>query len=493
MRYVLYLILSSLFLLPPNAIAGTRVLLHDGRQFDGEVIEESPGEITIRVVISGITAELTFRRSEIRRMESIELESEVAEDPKNDAGDQSVVVSNDSADSVRPTPYMVIPIGTIGIDPDEMQVATTAAGVQEALTVARRRGVRHIVFWIDSPGGYVQEAKMIADVLRASEDQFDYYAVVRASISAAMWITLSCDRVFTVEAGMQGGALSYMSSRSGVPEYDSKHNSIIAEQLSSLAMRKGHDTTVVRAMVVPEAEVFIWSDTDGSVVVGERVPNGMHEGVEVLDSESTLLTLSSSDALRIGFAEAIVRDPGDLGELLEIEKWEQLGRYGERALINTAEALLATEKKRRDLVSKMDGYYRQAMNAVGSIPRAIEVAQEKDPNLYTYAFDRETGRFTPESARQWTDRTDEAIRAWNRVGELLATVRRLESSIRTASKNANRLKVYWVFESAAEGGRQYMEEITADLRSHSSRLDGWRDQARAEVSSVQNARKRRGL
>lgn len=470
------------------ADAATRLALKDGREFIGEIVKETQYEVTIRATISGITAEFTFDRSEIAKIEDYQPQTI---DPSLLAPKDDPSKDNDAAQPfVHPTYYMEVPItGEIGIDPDTLSDAVTAEGMEDALNFAKRKKIKHVVFVVDSPGGYLREGQRLADVLRQFDGDFTYYAVVRNSISAAMWVTLSCDRIYVLSDGTQGGALSYLTGDSGSPEYDEKRNSIVAKQLASLAQRKGHNQYVAAAMVLPEAEVYLWKDAEGKEVVSDH-PAPNTSSAELIDSATSILTLSRRDAERIGFAEPLTGGAKGLGKKLETEKWERLGRYGEQYMHKAAERIVQTEKQRRELVKKIDEAYQRSLRIVDSLPDAVDDAKDKDPTRYSYTIDWDSGLFTAEAMRLWRQRTDDAISAWNRVNGLVGTVVDLESDMSSDAAQMEKLAAYWTFEPAQNADAAMADRQDTKIRGFSDKLKSYQMQANREIETLRANRKR---
>ncbi len=74
------------------------VVMNDGREFIGEIIEERAGEIVIRTEIAGIEAPVTLRRSEIARIledQDVDVEAEEAEE----AGRREIDAANDRGET----------------------------------------------------------------------------------------------------------------------------------------------------------------------------------------------------------------------------------------------------------------------------------------------------------------------------------------------------------------------------------------------------------
>ncbi|MEC9372678.1 MAG: hypothetical protein VYC34_02500, partial [Planctomycetota bacterium] len=150
------------------AASGARVDLLDGRSFTGEIVEETEKVVALRTVIAGIETTLELPRSLIAKIDRAaiwERENEAAREERA-RGER-----NDGAGGGL-TSYLEVPIvGEIGVD-------VTANGVEHAIAFARRGGIQHIVFAIDTAGGYVEEAVKIAGVIDRYDDELQTHAVL---------------------------------------------------------------------------------------------------------------------------------------------------------------------------------------------------------------------------------------------------------------------------------------------------------------------------
>ena len=134
----------------------------------------------------------------------------------------------------------------------------TAPGVSAVLKLAKTTRAKTLVFVIDSPGGYVADARAIAEILENEGSDFRIITVIRRAISASIWL-LSKSNVIAFEDGKAAGAaVAYSQDETtGEISVDSKFNSAIAAQLAGSAERRGQPGAVYRAMVVREVELFV--------------------------------------------------------------------------------------------------------------------------------------------------------------------------------------------------------------------------------------------
>jgi membrane-bound serine protease (ClpP class) len=149
-----------------------------------------------------------------------------------------------------------------------------ARGVAEA----EAAGAVALLVDLDTPGGRIDAAEQIVDALRGTE--IPVYAFVNPrAFSAGAMIALAADRIYMTPAGVIGAATPVDGAGNVAGE---KLISAMRAEFRALADARGLDPAVAEAMVDPRIEI------PGVVKAGE------------------LLTLSASEARRLGYADGVV-------------------------------------------------------------------------------------------------------------------------------------------------------------------------------------------
>ncbi|MFG0273728.1 MAG: hypothetical protein ACF8QF_01595 [Phycisphaerales bacterium] len=292
-----------------------------------------------------------------------------------------------------------------------------AAGVEAAVKRALERGARQLIFVIESDGGVVQEATAIAEVIEDAGDRATTVAVVERGLSASIWPTFACERIFMTEGAVLGAAVAYTHDTStGEIAVDAKFNSALAAELAAMAERQGHDGELARAMVIPEIAIWATVEADGSWTVRAARPDLKDSGVRTIVEQGEVLTLTAPDAERLGLASRIDEVTTEaIGLAVEGEAWVDAGdgaMMGMQAVAQDADRL-------RDTAPQI---FEKAM-------AFALAAAEYDPHRYSYATEGAARRLTAESRRQWTERSDAAIGLLHRAERDL---RRLHGVLRRA-------------------------------------------------------------
>ena len=155
--------------------------------------------------------------------------------------------------------------------------------VERSLELARASGAQAVVLEIETPGGRVDAAQRIANAI--GDAGIPVYAFVnRHAYSAGALIALAADRIYMRSSSVIGAATPIVGSGEKAPE---KIVSAMRSQMRTLAENRGLDPAVAEAMVDEDIEI------EGVVEAGK------------------LLTLTTSEAVELGYAE-------------EVEDWDAL-------------------------------------------------------------------------------------------------------------------------------------------------------------------------
>jgi membrane-bound serine protease (ClpP class) len=163
--------------------------------------------------------------------------------------------------------------------------------IERSLEEAAAQGMRAVVLDMDTPGGRVDAAERIADAI--SDSSVPVYTLVnRRAFSAGALIALSTQGIYMRPGSVIGAATPVDGAGETAPE---KIVSAMRSEMRALAEARGLDPTIAEAMVDPDI------------------------AIEGIDEAGKLLTLTTEEAVRVGYATEV----DDMPELLE-----QLGATG---------------------------------------------------------------------------------------------------------------------------------------------------------------------
>lgn len=169
------------------------------------------------------------------------------------------------------------------------------AFLKRALETAEAEGADHIVLEIDTPGGLVDAATNIANLLVNTETPITAYVTVKA-LSAGAYIALNADQI-VMAPGTTMGSAAVIDGEGNAAE--DKTQSMWLATIESAAELQGRDPIYARAMADKDVDLPEYGAGTGK-----------------------LLTFKTSGALEAGYAEAIASDRTELLAFLGMEKAE---------------------------------------------------------------------------------------------------------------------------------------------------------------------------
>lgn len=168
--------------------------------------------------------------------------------------------------------------------------AGMASYVAYALEEAETLGAAAVILQFDTPGGFINAAESIRRLVDLYDGPVHAYVQPKA-ISAGAYLALAADSIYMVPGSTMGAA---EPSILGLGEVDEKTLSFWEKEMADMAERRGRDPLIASAMV--RRDIII----------------------EDLVDEGNLLTLTSVEALRVGYSDGTVEDRAALLDALEL-------------------------------------------------------------------------------------------------------------------------------------------------------------------------------
>lgn len=244
----------------------------------------------------------------------------------------------------------------------------TRDSLQRRIDDALARGIRTLVFELDTPGGMVSSALDICRMIKNLPPDVRTVAWVRhTAYSAGAMIAVACERIVMSASSAIGDCAPIMVSPVGgmenIPTTErAKIESPILQEFRDSAARNGYDPLLCQAMVSVGVEVwwvehvesgkreFVTTQVKNRRVdeadadsrewkLVERYTDTTGKSVELaqpIDHAETLLTLSQGEAIAFGLAIGIAGDEAELGSLLalpeaptrlDITGWESFAQW----------------------------------------------------------------------------------------------------------------------------------------------------------------------
>ncbi len=164
--------------------------------------------------------------------------------------------------------------------------------VKRIISEAEEKSAKYIIFEINTFGGRVDAATQIKDAILDSKIPTVAFINKRA-ISAGALISLSCSKIVMVKGASIGATTVVDNQGAKVPE---KYQSYMRAEMRSTAEKTGRRTDIAQAMV------------DERIVVAD-----------LADDSTTLVTLTTEEALNVGFADTTAATIYQLIKFLGVE------------------------------------------------------------------------------------------------------------------------------------------------------------------------------
>lgn len=437
------------------------VYLRDGRKFEGKILRETPDYIMIDTVIATIRTQLRLDRSNIESIQRKALpdgffEKEDKKDDETSKPDEKKDDEKEEEETLGPKLAPVNPdldddmhyfarvdervfrsLKYEGKEPEQsanyyLEIPLEGgfgediwpAGIKKSLEYAKDKGIKHVVFRIDSPGGYVWAADEIKEIMMDYKHDFTIHCVIEQAISASIWVVFTSDRIYMTEGSAVGGATVYHMSSFGHAAVDAKMVSITAAKLTSIAEARGHPADLVAPMVVMEESVYGYRDKDGKVHISKAKPNEIGaDDIIVQDGPKQVLTLSRGKAVELGLASAVDRGVRDVGMLNGLRDWKPYSDAGKIFMRDSKNLSKRLVKQAEELREKYGQYHVATMQRIGE---ADAVDPRKTVELVYY---QHNGQLTPNCIREWRRASERCMAAWMKVQEGLEEWRKVSDEL----------------------------------------------------------------
>lgn len=165
------------------------------------------------------------------------------------------------------------------------------AFLKRSLNDAKQLGASHVVFEVNTPGGFVNAAGNIATLIRDSEIPTTAY-VVKDALSAGAYISLNADEI-VMTPGSRMGAAAIIDQQGNMAE--EKMASAWLADMKASAELNDRDPLYALAMADPDIDLPEYGAEKGK-----------------------LLTLTATQAVEVGYAEAIAENREDLLQYLNL-------------------------------------------------------------------------------------------------------------------------------------------------------------------------------
>lgn len=348
------------------------IYLTDGSWIKGRIVKESGDEYEVDgKTSSGIAYQGKLSKSRVRSITKSDDAPDAAKPGEKPATDKDAKPGETAKAKEPAGDFLVVPLkGTFGEE-------ITPKGVDVALDWAVAKGVKHVVFEIDSPGGQVWAAERIRGIIKEHAGKVACHVVIQNAMSASIWVVFACDKIGALPGATLGAAVAFTRNETGNAQVDEKFNSAIAAKIATEADRLGHPGELARSMVLTDQKLY--AVKEGEVWKFVHDQPGPDAKFDTLNEGNRVVTLTTEQMLKYGVASKVdVGDDAAIASLLGDSKFKAAGGMGESSMKNAANATKSLRKS-------IDGWVEQVMAAETLWQRALK---EDDVNKAIEATDK---------------------------------------------------------------------------------------------------------
>jgi len=198
-------------------------------------------------------------------------------------------------------------IGYLSIGNEHPIDQATYIYVKFALEEYKKRGVRFIVLYLNTPGGDVFSSMKIVDLLQKS-DVRDHIPIIACidpwAISAGAMLAYACRFIAVTDQSVMGAAEPVIIDSGGGSEKASeKTNSALRAAFKSLAHFYGRNPLLAEAMVDRDMTLVVRNHKLVQLLHDNDIVSNGHNPDTVITTQGKLLTLTSEQLLELKIAD----------------------------------------------------------------------------------------------------------------------------------------------------------------------------------------------
>lgn len=306
---------------------------------------------------------------------------------------------------------------------------------------AKNRGVEALVLEINTPGGRLDVAEKMVEEIRAVEDiPTIAWLKGKGALSAGVWVSLACDKIVMSPGTAIGASTPYHFEDGVAKVLEEKFVSALRSQYAAAARAHGRSGALAEATIDPGLEIWKVKRGDTLAYVDKLGATDADRAnrVRVVCPAGKLLSVSAHEALKLGLADAIVRDDDILGAIVGVtgigrdtltyRKSRLAAKKLARELAAEEKDQRASEKRRRNLERKWRGEWERLQKAEVEL-RAM------DPAGYRYRIYEGTHRFV-DGGKAWREHSEKAIKEASRCVDALNELIEIVEKVKDTDKEA---------------------------------------------------------
>lgn len=376
----------------PAADAPDTIIFKSGRVVQGRVLSETDTVVKFRVVMSGMSAEVEYQKSEILRIArgAASTDAPAAPAPASAPAATPAAATPPESDGVQAVRYAWVDLtGQFGVD-------ITQTPIRQVFRDAKQNNVSTIVFMLDANWEanpiepLPDDAANFTELMRAEpmtvvfanevpqewNPQPRIVFWVKTAMGGAAFLPMVCPEIYFHPEGKMGGIgnLSFLFEGRGDQVVREKQRSLLLGHAEGWARVGGYDYRIVRAMARVEAVLSI-SYEDGKPVLVERMPENPSEELLTWDGQAPnadsvrdrvrgegkdVLTLNERTARLVGVSRGTAGTREEVLSLMGIDRSGELvaGR-SQRIMQDWSQGVDSAKRQIRRLLQEFGEVYPQ--------------------------------------------------------------------------------------------------------------------------------------
>lgn len=310
----------------PAANADDKIIMNDGRVFEGTIVREVNGYVFIQMGTGSLARQELLLMTDIKEILRDAPAVQAQDKPTRLAPAATIADKTTPAEtkpvastSGRATRAAIITLGEGG-DKDMVGLFMTAHVLREIKPVLKKENVDIVVFLVNSGGGALLEIQRLSDAIEEEykgPDGFRTVAWIESAISAAAMTAHVIEEIYFMPEGNYGACTGWSGQLVAMKGRDLEQVVFMMEKISA---RGGYDPNIMKAMQHFRYPLSCDITEDGDVLWW-----GNEEGENLLNPEGRILTFDSESALRYGFSRGTARTLEELEDVMQLGEVEWVG------------------------------------------------------------------------------------------------------------------------------------------------------------------------
>lgn len=312
----------------PAALADDKVVMNDGRVFEGLIVRELEGWVWIKIGSGSLARTELLATADIQLIlrDEPNLQPEAEAEPRQQSETVAMASGDTPTEPVARTGsaerVAIITLGESG-GKDMVGLYMTAHILEEIIPALKKENVDTVVFLINSGGGALLEIQRLSDVIQdkyKAPDGFRTVAWIESAISAAAMTAHCIEEIYFMPEGNYGACTGY---RGALDAMKGRELEEVVYMMEKVSARGGHDTEgqIMRAMQHFRYPLSCDINENGDVTWYQN-----EEGQHLVNPEGRILTFNSQTAMKYGFSGGTARTLEELEKAMGLTEVEWVGR-----------------------------------------------------------------------------------------------------------------------------------------------------------------------